>query len=95
MPTYGVTITITDYCEIEADTEAEARTAALDHIPDYQIFKDPEGLKEIMVVETIDDEPTEPTGGYSHHNEQAEQIRRMENPEISGAEYPPDPYDDY
>ena len=31
---------------------------------------------------------------YSQWNEEAEIMRRAENPEISGNEYPPDPYDD-
>ena len=32
---------------------------------------------------------------YSHWNEEADIVRRMENPEIDGRDYPPDPYDDY
>ena len=41
-----------------------------------------------------DDEPAiEPDGDYSHWNEEAEAIRRLENPEIEGRDYPPDPYD--
>jgi len=31
---------------------------------------------------------------YSHWNEEAEIVKRMENPEIDGRDYPPDPYDD-
>ena len=30
---------------------------------------------------------------YSHWNEEAEIVRRMENPEIDGRDYPPDPDD--
>ena len=41
-----------------------------------------------------DDEPEiEPDGDYSHWNEEAEIVRRAENPEIDGRDYPPDPYD--
>ena len=58
-------------------------------------------LKEAMIY--IEDaaahaEPqteTESDGDYSHWNEEAEIVRRAENPEISGNDYPTDPYDDY
>ena len=32
---------------------------------------------------------------YSQWNEESEIVRRAENPEIDGRDYPPDPYDDY
>ena len=41
-----------------------------------------------------DDPPPEPEGDYSHWNEEAEIVRRAENPEIDGRDYPPDPYDE-
>ena len=45
-------------------------------------------------IREADPEP-ESDGDYSHWNEEAEIVRRAENPEISGNDYPPDPYDDY
>ena len=61
-------------------------------------------LKEAMIV--IEDAaafhaqrrppaPSPSDEDYSHWNEEAEIVRRAENPEISGRDYPPDPYDDY
>lgn len=41
-----------------------------------------------------DDPEIEPNGDYSHWNEEAALMRRAENPEIDGRDYPPDPYDD-
>ena len=59
------------------------------------------GLKEAMIYiedaaafAEADPEP-ESDGDYSHWNEEAEIVRRAENPEIDGRDYPPDPYDDY
>ena len=42
-----------------------------------------------------DEDAPENDGDYSHWNEEAEIVRRAENPEIDGRDYPPDPYDDY
>ena len=67
--------------------------------PDGEFMTTIADLKEAMIY--IEDaaahaEPqTETDGDYSQWNEEAEIVRRAENPEISGRDYPPDPYDDY
>ena len=43
-----------------------------------------------FVDELLEDESD---GDYSQWNEEAEIMRRAENPEISGRDYPPDPHD--
>ena len=45
-------------------------------------------------VEFVKDDEKD-DGDYSHWNEEAEIVRRAENPEIEGRDYPPDPYDEY
>ena len=84
---WEVTFTISDSCDIEAETEEEAIELAKEIIPD------PKWTDDCYVATEI--EPKKEPGDYSHWNEEAELIRRAENPEISGADYPPDPYDDY
>ena len=53
----------------------------------------------IKTLDTMDFDndvmPERVDGDYSHWNEEAEIVRRAENPEIEGREYPPDPYDEY
>ena len=39
-------------------------------------------------TELLRDETPEPEGDYSHWNEEAEIVRRAENPEIAGSDYP-------
>ena len=61
-------------------------------------------LKEAMIV--IEDaaehhrrdnppEPEQDEGDYSHWNEEADIVRRAEDPEIDGRDYPPDPPDPF
>ena len=92
-----------DHCTYEH----EGFRISYDGATGYWTATDPEGefmttiadLKEAMIY--IEDaaahaEPqTETDGDYSHYNEEAEIVRRAENPEIAGRDYPPDPYDDY
>ena len=69
--------------------------------PDGEFMTTEADLKEAMIViedaaafAEADPKP-ESDGDYSHWNEEAEIVRRAENPEISGNDYPPDPHDDY
>ena len=72
--------------------------------PNGEFMTTKDDLKEAMIV--IEDaaehhrrdnppEPEQGEGDYSHWNEEAEIVRRAENPEIDGRDYPPAPPDPF
>ena len=66
------------------DPEGEFMTTEADQKEAMIIIEDAAAAQEKEVLRD---------GDYSHWNEEAEIVRRAENPEIGGRDYPPDPYD--